>query len=182
MKSEKEKKKSPEPNGLSEELAPSACPKASKMPDRRRWMLAGSLRFYEDNFWGRTPFPDRYRLLPDRGHFNRFFLELNLAEGDEFKIAVITEEGFWDNGATAGFSALKRGKSCFSAGETLGFDANLRVKSTGFYRLTLQVDASDPTCFSLSARRLGEPAEEAFSPDKSEGNQGAFYLVGSCGN
>ncbi len=182
MKSEKEKKKSPEPNGLSEELAPSACPKASKMPDRRRWMLAGSLRFYEDNFWGRTPFPDRYRLLPDRGHFNRFFLELNLAEGDEFKVAVITEEGFWDNGATAGFSALKRGKSCFSAGETLGFDANLRVKSTGFYRLTLQVDASDPTCFSLSARRLGEPAEEAFSPDKSEGNQGAFYLVGSCGN
>lgn len=36
--------------------------------------------------------------------------------------------------------------------------------------------------FFAFGKASGEPAEEAFSPDKSEGNQGAFYLVGSCGN
>lgn len=182
MKSQKKKKEAPQSTGLLKEFSTSPDMKKSKVPDQRRWMLAGSLDFYKDNFWGRTPFSDRYRLLSDKGHFNRFCLELNLAEGDAFKIAVISEEGIWDNGATAGFGTLKGGKSYFFAGETDGFDANIRVRSAGRYRLTLQVDSFDLGCFSLSARRLGKPTEEAFLLEESEGNQGAFYLVGSCGN
>lgn len=67
----------------------------SSVADERAWMLAGSLAGYPDNNWGHAWPQDDYLLQPVEGEFNTFAIEINLYEGDQFKIAVIDQDYNW---------------------------------------------------------------------------------------
>lgn len=135
----------------------------SSVADERPWMLAGSLRGYPDNAWGKVWPQDNYLLQPVDGEFNTFDIVVNLYTGDAFKIAVIGEGYAWDNSASidAGHLANKSEDAELTGGEN-AFDsgANIQVKQDGKYRLILKTDAETLSLCSLSYERLGD-AEEA---------------------
>lgn len=131
----------------------------SSIKDTRAWMLAGSLRGYPDNNWGKKWPQDDYLLKPVEGEFNTFAIEVNLYAGDAFKIAVIGEGYVWDNTASidAGHLADKTENAVLSSGEN-AFDsgANIEVKEDGKYRLILKTDAETLSLCSLSCERIGD--------------------------
>ena len=113
----------------------------SSVEDNRPWMLAGALRGYADNAWGKIWPQDDYLLEKVDGEFNTFQIEVNLYAGDSFKIAVIGEGYAWDNTASIDASHLanKTADAVMCSGEN-AFDsgANIEVKEDGKYRLTLK--------------------------------------------
>lgn len=134
----------------------------SSVEDNRPWMLAGSLRGYPDNAWGKIWPQDDYLLEKVDGEFNTFVIEVNLYAGDAFKIAVIGEGYAWDNTASIDASHLadKSDSAVMCSGEN-AFDsgANIEVKEDGKYRLTLKTDAETLSLCRLSYEKIGEADE-----------------------
>lgn len=131
----------------------------SSVEDTRPWMLAGSLRGYPDNAWGKAWPQDDYLLQPVEGEFNTFAIEVNLYAGDAFKIAVIGEGYVWDTTSSIDASHLanKTETAVMCSGEN-AFDsgANIEVKEDGKYRLILKTDAETLSLCSLSYERIGD--------------------------
>lgn len=134
----------------------------SSVEDTRPWMLAGALRGYPENAWGKAWPQDDYLLQPVEGAFNTFAIEVNLYAGDAFKIAVIGEGYVWDNDNSIDASHLadKSENAVMSSGEN-AFDsgANIEVKEDGKYRLILKTDAETLSLCTLSYERLGDADE-----------------------
>ncbi len=131
----------------------------SGIQDNRPWMLAGALRGYPENAWGKIWPQDDFLLKPLEGEFNTFYIDVNLYEGDAFKIAVIGEGYAWDTTASidAGHLADKSETAVLSSGEN-AFDsgANIQVSQDGKYRLILTTDAETLSLCSLRYERLGD--------------------------
>ena len=134
----------------------------SGLEDTRPWMLAGSLRGYPENAWGKIWPQDDFLLEKVEGEFNTFAITLNLYEGDAFKVAVIGEGYVWDNESSIDARQLadKSDGALFVAGEN-AFDsgANIEVKEDGKYRVILTTDAETLALCSLSYERLGDADE-----------------------
>lgn len=134
----------------------------SGMEDNRPWMLAGSLRGYPENAWGKIWPQDDFLLQKVDGEFNTFDITVNLYEGDSFKIAVIGEGYEWDNDNSidARMLADKSDSAPIVSGED-AFDsgANIEVKQDGKYRLILVTDAETLNLCKLSYERLGDADE-----------------------
>lgn len=134
----------------------------SSVEDNRPWMLAGALRGYPENAWGKAWPQDDYLLQKVEGEFNTFAIEANLYEGDAFKIAVIGEGYVWDNDNSIDASHLadKSETAVMCSGEN-AFDsgANIEVKEDGKYRLVLKTDAETLSLCSLSYERIGDADE-----------------------
>lgn len=131
----------------------------SNKVDERPWMLAGSLRGYPENSWGRIWPQDDYLLTKSADAFNTFTIEVNLYNGDEFKIAVIGEGYAWDDTASIDASHLAdKSENAVLVGGGNVFDtgANIKVTQDGFYRLTLVTDAEELALCSLSYEYLHE--------------------------
>ncbi len=131
----------------------------SSVADTRPWMLAGSLAGYPDNAWGKIWPQDDYLLKPLEGEFNTFYIDVNLYEGDAFKIAVIGEGYAWDNSSSIDASHLAdKSESAVMAGGENAFDsgANIQVLKDGKYRLKLKTDAETLSLCKLSYERLGD--------------------------
>lgn len=131
----------------------------SGVVDTRPWMLAGALRGYPDNAWGKVWPQDDYLLKSVDGEFNTFTIEVNLYAGDAFKIAVIGEGYAWDTTASidAGHLADKSEGAAMSGGENaFNSGANIEVKEDGKYRLTLKTDAETLSLCSLAYERIGD--------------------------
>lgn len=130
----------------------------SAQVDERPWMLAGSLRGYPDNAWGKVWPQDDYLFQPVEGEFNTFAIEVNLYKDDEFKIAVIGEGYAWsetdilDSRNVVPSEYLSGGEDAFDTG------ANIKVLQDGLYRLTLVTDAETIALCEISAERIGEAA------------------------
>ncbi len=143
----------------------------SSVVDERAWMLAGSLAGYPDNGWGMAWPQDDFLLQPVDGEFNTFAIEVNLYEGDQFKIAVIDQDYNWADTIDASHLAeseyFASGEDAFNAG------ANLVVAQSGLYKLVLKTDAETISLCSLSAERLGDAAELA-EPEFDFQLQGTF--------
>ena len=109
----------------------------SSVEDNRPWMLAGSLRGYPENNWGKIWPQDDFRLTKVEGEFNTFEIVVNLYAGDSFKIAVIGEGYAWDDTASidASHIADQSEGSVLSGGEN-AFDsgANIDVAEDGSIR------------------------------------------------
>lgn len=134
----------------------------SSIEDSRPWMLAGALRGYPENAWGKIWPQDDYLLQPVEGEFNTFAIEVNLYEGDAFKIAVIGEGYAWDDTASIDASHLAdKSESAVMVGGENAFDsgANIQVTEDGKYRLTLKTDAETLSLCSLSYERIGDADE-----------------------
>lgn len=137
----------------------------SSVEDNRPWMLAGSLRGYPENAWGKIWPQDDFLLQPVEGEFNTFSIEVNLYAGDAFKIAVIGEGYAWDDTASIDASHLadKSETAVMCSGEN-AFDsgANIEVKEDGKYRLVLTTDAETLSLCALSYERIGDadPVQE----------------------
>ena len=133
----------------------------SSVEDTRPWMLAGSLRFYPENNWGHAWPQDDFLLQPVEGSFNTYEIEVNLFAGDEFKIAVISENYEWADTIDASNLANQGENAVMSSGEN-AFDsgANIKVSEDGKYRLTLTTDAESLPLCKLAYEKIGE-AEEA---------------------
>ncbi len=131
----------------------------SSVEDNRPWMLAGSLRGYPENNWGKIWPQDDFLLHKVEGEFNTFEIEVNLYAGDAFKIAVIGEGYAWDDTASidASHIADQSGDSVLSGGEN-AFDsgANIDVSEDGKYRLTLKTDAETLSLCKLYCERIGD--------------------------
>ena len=131
----------------------------SSVEDNRPWMLAGSLRGYPENNWGKIWPQDDFLLHKVEGEFNTFEIEVNLYAGDSFKIAVIGEGYAWDDTASidASHIADQSGDSVLSGGEN-AFDsgANIDVSEDGKYRLTLKTDAETLSLCKLYCERIGD--------------------------
>ncbi len=134
----------------------------SSVVDERPWMLAGALRGYPENAWGKIWPQDDFLLQKVDGEFNTFAIEVNLYKDDAFKIAVIGEGYAWDNSASidAGHLADKSDTALLTGGEN-AFDsgANIQVLEDGKYRLTLKTDAETLSLCSLSYERIGDADE-----------------------
>ena len=95
----------------------------SSVADERAWMLAGSLAGYPDNNWGHAWPQDDFIMQPVEGEFNTFTIELNLYEGDEFKIAVIDQDYNWgdsiDASGLADDTYLSGGEDAFASGANI---------------------------------------------------------------
>ena len=141
----------------------------SSVGDNRPWMLAGSLRGYPDNLWGKVWPQDDYLLTKVEGEFNTFVIEVNLYVGDEFKIAVIGEGYAWDDTASIDASLLAdKSKGAALVGGENAFDtgSNIKVTQDGLYRLTLRTDAEELALCSLSYEIIGEaPAPQEVQYD-----------------
>lgn len=131
----------------------------SSVEDTRPWMIAGSLRAYPDNLWGKVWPQDDYYLTPVEGEFNTFEIVVDLFAGDEFKIAVIAEGYVWDDTASVDASmlaqqtedaALTGGENAFDSG------ANIKVTQDGKYRLILVTDAETLSLCKLYYERIGD--------------------------
>ena len=131
----------------------------SSVEDNRPWMLAGSLRGYPENNWGKIWPQDDFLLQKVEGEFNTFEIEVNLYAGDAFKIAVIGEGYAWDDTASidASHIADQSDASVLSGGEN-AFDsgANIGVSEDGKYRLTLKTDAETLSLCKLYCERIGD--------------------------
>ena len=143
----------------------------SSVADERAWMLAGSLAGYPDNNWGHAWPQDDYLLQPVEGEFNTFAIEINLYEGDQFKIAGIDQDYSWGDS----IDASHLGESEYFAGGEDAFNsgANITVAQSGLYKLVLKTDAETISLCSLSAERLGDAAELA-APEFDFQLQGTF--------
>lgn len=134
----------------------------SGVEDTRPWMLAGSLRGYPENEWGKIWPQDDFLLKKVEGAFNTFEITLNLYAGDAFKIAVIGEGYAWDNDNSLDSRNLadKSDDALLFGGEN-AFDsgANIEVKEDGQYRLILTTDAETLSLCSLAYERLGDADE-----------------------
>lgn len=143
----------------------------SSVEDERAWMLAGSFAGYPSNNWGHAWPQDDFLLQPVEGAFNTFFIEVNLYEGDEFKIAVIDQDYNWgdaiDSSALTDRTAMAGGEDAFASG------ANIKVAETGKYRLTLETDAETLALCKLSYEKIGE-ADELTVPEFDLQIQGNF--------
>ena len=143
----------------------------SSVVDERAWMLAGSLAGYPDNGWGMAWPQDDFLLQPVEGEFNVFAIEVNLYEGDQFKIAVIDQDYNWADTIDASHLAeseyFASGEDAFNAG------ANIVVAQSGLYKLVLKTDAETISLCSLSAERLGDAVELA-EPEFDFQLQGTF--------
>ncbi len=128
----------------------------SAVEDTRAWMLAGSLTGYPANNWGHAWPQDDFLLQPVEGKFNTYYIELNLYKGDEFKIAVISQDYVWgDNlGSTmlADRTYIAGGEDAFATG------ANCKVLEDGLYGLTFVTDAETLELCKLYVERLGDAA------------------------
>lgn len=140
----------------------------SSVVDERPWMLAGSLRYYPENAWGKVWPQDAFLLTKSETEFNTFTIEVNLFKGDEFKIAVIAEGYVWDDTASIDASMLAKqdADAALTGGEN-AFDsgANIKVMEDGKYRLILTTDAETLSLCKLSYERIGdadEPQEMEF--------------------
>ena len=131
----------------------------SSVVDERAWMFAGSLAGYPENNWGHAWPQDDFLMQPVEGEFNTFTIELNLYEGDEFKIAVIDQDYNWgdsiDASGLADDTYLSGGEDAFASG------ANIKVLENGLYKLTLRTDAETLSLCKLSCEKIGEAAEPA---------------------
>ena len=129
----------------------------SSVEDTRPWMLAGSLRFYPENNWGHAWPQDDFLLQPVEGSFNTYEIEVNLFAGDEFKIAVISENYEWADTIDASNLANQGEDAVMSSGEN-AFDsgANIKVSEDGRYRLTLTTDAESLPLCKLAYEKNGE--------------------------
>lgn len=143
----------------------------SSVADERAWMLAGSLAGYPANNWGHAWPQDDFLLQPVEGAFNTFSIEVNLYEGDEFKIAVIDQDYNWgdaiDSSALTDRTAMAGGEDAFATG------ANILVLETAKYRLTLETDAETLALCKLSYEKIGE-ADELSVPEFDFQVQGNF--------
>ncbi len=130
----------------------------SAKEDERPWMLAGSLTGYPDNAWGKVWPQDDYLLQKVENEFNTYAIELNLYEGDEFKIAVIGEGYAWsdvdslDSRNVIQSEYLTGGEDAFDTG------SNIKVLQDGLYRITLVTDAETISLCKISVERIGEAA------------------------
>ncbi len=134
----------------------------SSKVDERPWMIAGSLRYYPENNWGKVWPQDDFRLTKSETEFNTFTIEVNLFKGDEFKIAVIAEGYVWDDTASVDASMLaNQGEGAALSGGENAFDsgANIKVNEDGKYRLTLKTDAETLSLCKLSYERIGDADE-----------------------
>ena len=131
----------------------------SSVEDNRPWMLAGSLRGYPENNWGKIWPQDDFLLTKVEGEFNTFEIVVNLYAGDSFKIAVIGEGYAWDDTASidASHIADQSESSVLSGGEN-AFDsgANIDVAEDGKYRLVLKTDAETLSLCKLYCERVGD--------------------------
>lgn len=135
----------------------------SSVEDNRPWTLAGQLKGYPDNLWGKVWPQDDYRLTKVDGEFNTFTIEVNLYAGDEFKIAVIDEGYVWHDESSVDASHLtdfSEGAALTSGGNAFDTGANIKVTADGKYRLTLKTDAETLALCQLSYERIGD-ADEA---------------------
>ncbi len=131
----------------------------SSVQDTRKWMLAGALRGYPENAWGKIWPQDNFLLKSADGEFNTFSIDVNLYKGDAFKIAVIGEGYNWDkeNSIDASHLADKSKDSALQGGENLfSSGANIEVKEDGKYRLILKTDAETLSLSTLSYEKLGK--------------------------
>lgn len=135
----------------------------SSAVDERAWMLAGSLTGYSENNWGHAWPQDDFLLQPVDGEFNTFFIELNLYQGDEFKIAVIDQDYNWiyqlNSKNLVACDWLVGGEDAFDTG------ANIKVLEDGMYRITLVSDAETDSLCKISCERIGEAAAPEYSFD-----------------
>lgn len=131
----------------------------SSVADERAWMFAGSLAGYPENNWGHAWPQDDFIMQPVEGEFNTFAIELNLYQGDEFKIAVIDQDYNWGDSIDASGlvddTYLSGGEDAFASG------ANIKVLEDGLYKLTLKTDAETLSLCKLSCERIGDAAELA---------------------
>ena len=131
----------------------------SSVEDNRPWTLAGSLRGYPDNQWGKVWPQDDYRLTKVDGEFNTFEIEVNLYTGDEFKIAVIDEGYVWHDESSVDASHLadfSEGAPLTSGGNAFDTGANIKVTADGKYKLTLKTDAETLALCRLYCERIGD--------------------------
>ncbi|MDR2505176.1 MAG: hypothetical protein LBD16_03625 [Oscillospiraceae bacterium] len=128
----------------------------SAVVDERPWMIAGSLSGYPENNWGHAWPQDDFLLKPVEGAVNTFEAELNLYAGDEFKIAVIDENyGWYDN--VGGSALVPNERGALSGGEdAFNSGANIKVKESGKYRLTLTTDAETLSLCKLAYEIAGD--------------------------
>lgn len=143
----------------------------SSVADERAWMLAGSLAGYPDNGWGMAWPQDDFLLQPVEGEFNVFAIEVNLYEGDQFKIAVIDQDYNWSDIIDA--SHLVESEYFAGGEDAFNSGANIVVAQSGLYKLVLKTDAETISLCSLSAERLGDAAELA-APEFDFQLQGTF--------
>ena len=143
----------------------------SSVVDERAWMLAGSLAGYPDNGWGMAWPQDDFLLQPVEGEFNVFAIEVNLYEGDQFKIAVIDQDYNWAD--TIDASHLVESEYFAGGEDAFNSGANIVVAQSGLYKLVLKTDAETISLCSLSAERLGDAAELA-EPEFDFQLQGTF--------
>lgn len=132
----------------------------STIVDDNPWMIAGSLRCYPDNLWGKVWPQDAYRLHKVEGEFNTFSIDVSLYKGDEFKIAVIGEGYAWDDNHSLDASNLAdHSEGAVLSGGENAFDtgANIKVLADGKYRLTITTDAETLPLCKIEAERIGEP-------------------------
>ena len=134
-------------------------------------MLAGSLAGYPDNGWGMAWPQDDFLLQPVEGEFNVFAIEVNLYEGDQFKIAVIDQDYNWSD--TIDASHLVESEYFAGGEDAFNSGANIVVAQSGLYKLVLKTDAETISLCSLSAERLGDAAELA-APEFDFQLQGTF--------
>lgn len=143
----------------------------SSVVDERPWMLAGGLTGYPSNNWGHAWPQDDFLLQPVEGAFNTFSIEVNLYEGDEFKIAVIDQDYNWadiiDSSGLTDRTLLAGGEDAFATG------ANIKVLETGKYKLTIETDAETLALCKLSYEKIGE-ADELSIPEFDFQLQGNF--------
>ncbi len=117
----------------------------SNKVDERPWMLAGSLRGYPENSWGRIWPQDDFLLTKSADAFNTFTIEVNLYNGDEFKIAVIGEGYAWDNTASIDASHLAdKSENAVLVGGGNVFDTGANIKVTQTVTFT-EADTADWT-------------------------------------
>ena len=131
----------------------------SAQADARPWVLAGGLRCYPENAWGKVWPQDDFLLKPVEGAFNTFAIEVSLYTDDEFKIAVIGEGYAWDDANS--LDSRNVVKSDYLTGGVDAFDtgANIKVIQDGLYRLILTTDAETLSLCKITVERIGEAAE-----------------------
>lgn len=126
--------------------------------DERPWMLAGSLTGYPDNAWGKAWPQDDYLLQKVENEVNTFAIELNLYEGDEFKIAVIGEGYAWSDVDSLDSRNVIRSEYLTGGEDAFNTGSNIKVLKDGLYRVTLVTDAETISLCKISVERLGEAA------------------------
>ena len=140
----------------------------SAQADERPWMLAGGLRGYPENAWGRIWPQDGFLLQPVDGKFNTFAIEVSLYADDEFKIAVIGEGYAWNDAASLDSRNVIRSDYLTGGADAFDTGANIKVVQDGLYILTLVTDAETLALCKIAAERIGDaapPPEVAFEFD-----------------